>query len=251
MVRWRGRRVAVVLCGAALVAGCSSPADEVTAEAPTTSVPRASTTVVGSDDVPPATGAPPTTPPTTVASVPGAVDARVLLAPLVIDDSPSPGVPYDRDSWDGGGWEDLDGDGCDTRDEVLQAQSSTPAQVDPYRCQVVAGDWVSAYDGLVTEDPGDLQIDHVVALADAHRSGGWSWTPDRRRQFANDETNLIAVSGTSNQSKGSRSPDEWRPPRQESWCAMATTWVTVKVLYGLTATTAERDALGQMLDTCA
>ena len=185
---------------------------------------------------------------TTLANAPAASPASAGLAALSIDDNPHPDRPYHRDEWPT--WEDTDGDGCDAREQALIAQSTTPAQVDPFGCKVVAGDWTSGYDGETTSEPSSFDIDHVVALENAHISGGWRWDAGTRRQFANDQANLLAVSASSNRSKGSSPPDQWRPPNRASWCAMATTWVQVKVAYGLTATTSERDALGEMLSTC-
>jgi hypothetical protein len=115
---------------------------------------------------------------------------------------------------------------------------------------VLIGSWTSPYDGVVTASPADIEIDHLVPLAEAHRSGGWQWDAGRRRQFANDSMELVAASSASNQSKSDDRPDEWRPARTQSWCAYADRWVTVKATYGLTVTTGERDALGQMLETC-
>jgi hypothetical protein len=122
---------------------------------------------------------------------------------------------------------DSDGDRCDTREEVLITESRTPAQVDPYGCKVVAGDWFSIYDGVVTDQPGDLDIDHVVALAEAWDSGAASWDTNRRRAFANDldePAALIAVTASSNRSKRDEDPAEWRPPRREASCQAATRW---------------------------
>jgi hypothetical protein len=172
-----------------------------------------------------------------------------VLDALIIDDRPNPGYPYDRSDWSH--WDDIDGDRCDAREQALIAQSLTTAQVDPFGCKVIAGDWFSIYDGIETDQPGDFDVDHVVALHEAHMSGGWRWNAGRRRLFANDQDNLLVVSSSSNRSKGSRGPDEWRPPRREAWCQAATTIVTVKVKWDLTATSAERDALGQMLETCS
>jgi hypothetical protein len=62
---------------------------------------------------------------------------------------------YDRDLFAYGG--DLDGDGCDTRAEVLMRDSLTPAQVDVAGCRVVAGDWYSPYDGRTWSDPAELE----------------------------------------------------------------------------------------------
>ncbi len=182
-----------------------------------------------------------------VAQTSASTAAHDLLASLQIDDRPNPDRPYRRDEWPT--WEDIDGDGCDAREQALIEQSTSRAQVDPSGCKVVAGDWTSVYDGITTTDPAALDIDHVVPLENAHISGGWQWDASRRRQFANDQLDLLAVTAASNRSKGSSTPAEWRP-RREAWCALATTWVMVKTTYGLTATTAERDALGQMLDTC-
>jgi hypothetical protein len=190
----------------------------------------------------------PVAPPSTTDTLAADGDSLEVLAALVVDDNPAHGRPYLRDDWPT--WEDIDGDGCDAREQTLIAESTTPAQVDPFGCKVIAGDWTSDYDGTVTSDPSAVDIDHVVPLENAHLSGGWRWDAGRRRQFANDPANLVAVSPASNRSKGASTPDEWRPPNQVSWCQTATTWVRVKVSYGLTATTTERDALGDMLSRC-
>jgi hypothetical protein len=176
-------------------------------------------------------------------------EGLAVLDALIVDDRPRPGHPYDRSDWSH--WDDIDGDRCDAREQALVAQSLTAAQVDPFGCKVIAGDWLSIYDGMETDQPAELDVDHVVALHEAHTSGGWRWNADRRRLFANDQDNLLAVSSSSNRSKSSHGPDDWRPPRREAWCQTATIIVTVKVKWGLTATSAERDALGQMLETCS
>ena len=51
------------------------------------------------------------------------------------------------------------------------------------------------------EDSALVQIDHVVALADAWRSGAWQWDAQRRQEFANDPENLLAVDGQANEDK--------------------------------------------------
>jgi hypothetical protein len=238
----------VVLLVALLVAACSSSGGGASSstqpDASTATVPRS--TPSSPSSAPEATTTAPLTPPTTIAAAPS---VRDRLAVLSVDDRPSPIGTYRRDDWPH--WKDPDGNGCDARQDTLVLWSTTPATVDHTRgCKVLAGTWVSPYDGLVTASPADIQIDHMVPLAEAFRSGGWQWDAGRRRQFANDPVELVAASGSSNNAKSDSPPNEWRPPRIESWCAYADRWVTVKATYGLTATTAERDALGQMLDTC-
>jgi hypothetical protein len=163
----------------------------------------------------------------------------------------NPRTGYDRALFEH--WIDADGNRCDTREEVLKAESLTPAQVDYYGCKVVAGDWVSLYDGFTTDQPGELDIDHVVALAEAWDSGAHGWDAARRRDFANDlgyAGSLIAVSASSNRSKSDRDPAEWLPPRREAWCLFATDWVAVKIRWNLSADPAEVAALRTALETC-
>ena len=70
-------------------------------------------------------------------------------------------------------WRDVDGDGCDAREQVLRRDALGLAQVDPFRCFVVEADWLSAYDGKKTTDRTDVDIDHTVALKEAWDSGAW------------------------------------------------------------------------------
>jgi hypothetical protein len=175
-----------------------------------------------------------------------AVDTVPGLAQLTVSDQRPPSG-FRRDEWPS--WRDIDGDGCDAREQALIA-ASTPPAVTAKGCEVVSGTWVSAYDGRPTNDPGDVDIDHVVPLANAFASGGDRWSTDQRVQYANDQRDLWAVSASANRSKGDRAPDQWRPPRHEVWCEYARRWIAIKVRWSLTATTTERDALGQMLETC-
>lgn len=63
------------------------------------------------------------------------------------------------------GWADADGDGCNTREEVL-SESVTPAQVGP-GCKILASDWEDRYTAGRLTSPADVQIEHLVALSDA------------------------------------------------------------------------------------
>ena len=120
------------------------------------------------------------------------------------------GRPYERDQWQPGGWADADGDGCNTREEVLIIESRTAIRPGA-SCKIVAGEWSDPYTGRTTRAPGALQIDHLVALADANRSGGWSWPPERKVAFANDLEDheaLNAVWGAENQRKADDGPDQ-------------------------------------------
>ena len=122
-------------------------------------------------------------------------------------------------------------------------------------CMVTEGEWFAAFTGTTVTNPGDLDIDHLVPLANAHRSGGWAWSPEQKREYANsldDPDHLIAVTlQRANRSKGAKGPEEWRPPDESYWCEYATDWIRVKLnAWNLSATLAEADALMAMLATC-
>jgi len=143
-------------------------------------------------------------------------------------------------------WIDADGDGCDTRCEVLAAErrSDLPG---------LDSGWLSIYDGYSTDDSTELDVDHVVALAEAWRSGASAWDAGRRRDFANDLDEpdaLIAVTASTNRSKGDRDPAEWQPPNHAAWCQWALGWARTKVRWGLTADEAEVRALRNIVAGC-
>jgi hypothetical protein len=141
------------------------------------------------------------------------------------------------------------GSNCDTRDSVLKRDGT---KVKLSGCNVVAGTWKSVYDDKTLNSPTKVDIDHVVPLANAWRSGAASWTTDRREDFANDldDPQLVAVSAGSNRSKGDQDPSTWKPPATDNWCHYAESWIAVKTHWKLTVTTAEKSALSDMLEKC-
>lgn len=183
--------------------------------------------------------------------LPFAADAA-LLARLRIASESDGDVDYDRDTYLPGGWGDADGDGCNTREEVLIAEAREITSVNQW-CRPIDGSWWSWYDEIEFDDPGDIDIDHMVPLFEAHHSGGWQWSEFRRVEFANDLNEpaaLTAVSSRSNREKSADDPAQWRPPARSAWCQYARDWITVKVRWALTADQAEIAALRMMLETC-
>jgi hypothetical protein len=141
------------------------------------------------------------------------------------------------------------GSNCDVRDTVLKRDGT---KVKVSGCNVVAGTWISVYDGDKIADPSKVDIDHMVPLANAWRSGASSWTTQKREDFANDldDPQLVAVSASSNRSKGDQDPSTWKPERAAAWCQYAQDWIAVKSHWKLTVTTAEKAALTDMLEKC-
>lgn len=209
----------------------------------TTAAPTTATPTTAAPTTAPTTAPPTTAPPATSATAPAgnvaALIGQLPVAPETDQDS------YSRDFF--AGWFDADGDGCNTRCEVLaeERHDSLPGLPD--------GGWLSPFDGYSTPDPSELDIDHLVPLAEAWRSGASRWDPARRAAFSNDldaPQSLIAVTAATNRSKGDRDPASWQPPNTAYWCTYATDWVIVKLRWGLTADPAEVNALTNMAAKC-
>lgn len=144
---------------------------------------------------------------------------------------------YDRDLFPH--WSSQ-GDNCSTRDVVLIDESTDPATAPDAECDY-SGSWFSVYDGETTTDPSTFDIDHRVALAEAWDSGAWRWDTDTRERFANDlgdSRSLIAVTASSNRSKGDREPHDWMPDRAK--CTYLVRWVVVKVRWRLAVNRGEK-----------
>jgi Protein of unknown function (DUF1524) len=141
-------------------------------------------------------------------------------------------------------------DGCDTRDVVLQR--SGEGVVTSPDCTITQGTWFSPYDGKTATSPKEIDIDHMVPLANAWRTGAKTWTDEQRGQFANDLTRpeLVAVTSTTNRAKGDQDPAHWKPPRRDYWCEYAQRWVSVKSYWKLSVTAEEKAALIDMVGTC-
>jgi hypothetical protein len=150
-------------------------------------------------------------------------------------------------------WADADGDCQNTRHEVLILEADGPLIFGAGACTVATGLWTDPYTAGNFTLASDLDIDHTVPLADAHRSGGWQWSTAMKRAFANDlahpET-LIAVDDATNSAKGDKTPDQWLPPNSGYRCTYAIEWVSVKSSWTLTVTTTERATLASLLKSC-
>ncbi|GAA2359263.1 HNH endonuclease family protein [Dactylosporangium salmoneum] len=151
----------------------------------------------------------------------------------------------------GPAWSDVDGNGCDTRNDVLRRDLRSAVTAPD--CTVVSGVLVDPYGGSTLAfqrgtTSADVEIDHVVALADAWRSGASAWTDERRLAFANDPRELLATTAQQNRAKGDANAASWLPANGR--CAYVALQVEVKSAYGLSVTTAERDAFVATLTSC-
>lgn len=160
--------------------------------------------------------------------------------------------PYRREAY--AHWLDRNGDCRDTRATVLARDSLIPVTWDEQGCRVVSGRWRDPWSGWETSDPSALDIDHMIPLAEAHRSGADRWDAARRSDFANDLSvaprRLVPVQASLNRSKADRDPVDWLPPDWRSWCAYAADWRAVKQAWELREDWAERQWLNLLAGVC-
>jgi hypothetical protein len=175
----------------------------------------------------------------------GAAAAQSSLASLTIAVQHSM-TGYSRDRFPH--WRKA-GANCDVRDAVLK-RDGKDVKLDG--CNVTAGSWYSWYDAKTYTELTKVDIDHMVPLANAWRSGADKWTDDKRSDFANDmeRPQLFAVAASANRSKGDQDPSTWKPSNHDVWCQYAKDWIAVKAYWKLSVTEKERDALSEMLTTC-
>ena len=174
-------------------------------------------------------------------------DILSLLRTLTV--APESGTGYDRELFPH--WDYL-GDDCDVRDAVLIAEARR-GPVTGDTCPVGAGRWFSAFDGVTVRDPSELDVDHLVPLAEAWGSGARTWSTSVREEYANDlgyAKSLIAVTASSNRSKGDQDPAEWLPPRTAYRCTYVASWIGVKYRWRLTIDAREEAALRVLATNC-
>ena len=168
----------------------------------------------------------------------------------------APKTGYARDQF-GTAWKDLDHNGCDTRNDILNRDlTSIIYKVSSQDCVVLSGVLVDPYSGEAINflrgvtTSSDVQIDHVVALSNAWQTGAFKLTIEKRTALANDPLNLLAVKGGLNSQKGDGDAATWLPPRKNYRCAYVARQVAVKYKYGLWLTAPEKAAILKLLQPC-
>ncbi|MFJ8910612.1 HNH endonuclease family protein [Amycolatopsis sp. NPDC102389] len=153
------------------------------------------------------------------------------------------GAHYNRDDWPH--WDSV-GKGCNRREDTLKVQGRNVKT--GKGCKVLSGEWTSRYDGITVTDPEAVDVDHMVPLAEAARSGTRGWSEKQRTRYANDPNVLVAVTAKSNRAKGDQDPAKWLPAKDR--CGYVAHWVWVKTTYAMTVDQAEHDAIAAILRHC-
>ena len=165
-----------------------------------------------------------------------------------------PKTGYSRAQF-GAAWADVDHNGCDTRNDILNRDLSQKTyRAGTNDCVVISGRFTEPYTGkevtFSKSKASAIQIDHVVALSDAWQKGAAQWTAAKRLQFANDPLELLAVDGKTNEAKGDGDAATWLPPNKSYRCAYVSRQIGVKAKYQLRITQAEHDAMARILASC-
>jgi Protein of unknown function (DUF1524) len=195
-------------------------------------------------------GTAPVAPPAAAPAPPqGTLSQQLAAMQIAPEDT---GAHYKREDW----LKDWARTGaCTTRETVLQQQGQGVAV--NANCAPTTGTWVSRYDGVTVTDPSELDIDHMVPLAEVARSGPivdgrrqrpGDWPEDQRHAYANDPQGLVAVTATSNRSKGDDDPARWMPPLDH--CGYVASWLYIKTKYHLSMDQQEHDAIASVIATC-
>jgi hypothetical protein len=255
------RRLGWLPIAAIALAGCQSgelhstaaqsvpPSAVSTSAAPSAAATTAEAPTATASAAPPRTSASPGRP--REAAAPGS--ASTLLATLRVAGR-GPKTGYSRAQF-GPAWQDVDHNGCDTRNDVLNRDLTDRTwRAGTHGCVVLSGLLAEPYTGRVVTfskaRASDVQIDHAVALSDAWQKGAAGWPAGERLAFANDPLELLAVDGPANESKGDGDAATWLPPYKGYRCAYVARQVAVKSKYQLTVTPAEHDAIAGVLAGC-
>jgi hypothetical protein len=182
-------------------------------------------------------------------------NAAETLETLAVNDKPHPKKTYDRELF---GYQktDEDGDGCTIREDVLARDLTDITHTGAGECKVKTGTLKDPYTGTTihfvrgVKTSARVQIDHVVALNDAWKSGASTWTSAQLYKYGNDSYNMLAVDGPANEEKSDASAAYWLPSNTGFHCDYVARQIGVKAKYELTVTSAEKQAMLKVLHGC-
>jgi len=150
---------------------------------------------------------------------------------------------YNRKDY--GNWIDVDKNGLNTRQEVLKRYKI-------YSSDSTTVKWICVYSGIVVTDPSKLDIDHTVPLKEAHLSGSYAWSKEKKRDYynyLNNNFHLRSVTASENRSKSDKDPTAYMPKYNK--CEYLLDWIETKAIWNLNYDEAERKFIFTFLrDSC-
>jgi hypothetical protein len=181
--------------------------------------------------------------------------AETILDSLAVKGR-APKTGYTRAQF-GQTWADVNRNGCDTRNDILQRDlTDVVFRAGTRNCVVESGALIDPYSGITInfvkgeKSSMEVQIDHVVALSNAWQTGAFKLTLAKRTELANDPDNLLAVQGRLNSQKGDSDAATWLPPLKKYRCTYVSKQIAIKAKYGLWVTAPEKAAMKNILAKC-
>jgi hypothetical protein len=158
-------------------------------------------------------------------------------------------ISYNRKDWKH--WLDDDKDCQNTRAEILIARSKVPVTFTSMKnCTVLNGKWDDFYFNEIHFIASQIDIDHVIPLKHAHDIGGYQWSAQRKKEFANDEANLAVTNRKYNRQKGAQTIATWLPIEKKYACRYVNQWINIKNKYQLPFSDKENQTIKQIRPEC-
>lgn len=165
-------------------------------------------------------------------------------------DSITPGTKNEDIEYVRSEWKHWTGSPCNARQQVLIAQGED-VKSDKKTCKIISGKWNDPYNTEYSfTDSSKIDVDHVIPLGYAARYGGQEWSSEKKEKFANDLSQLLAVSASENRSKSDKGPSEYMPANKAFHCEYSKIWVTTAKKYELTIDEKDKKALQKTLRKC-
>ncbi|RSX53346.1 deoxyribonuclease [Bifidobacterium dolichotidis] len=180
---------------------------------------------------------------------------KTLSSLRVVSGSDPAGYTYSRDAFK---WNaiDLDSNGCRTRDDILHRDLDNINVDAKDACIVKSGTLDDPYTGKTIaftrgqSTSAAVQIDHIVALKDAWRTGAYAWPDSKKHAYANDPFVLAAVDGPANQQKSDQAASTWIPSNYIAQCPYVASQIAIKQKYDLGVTANEKQSMLNVLNSC-
>ena len=150
-------------------------------------------------------------------------------------------------------WRDLDGNGCNTRYDILVSNFRKYARYNNETCDIKSGTIFDYYNGKLLkydteiDSGGGIQIDHIVSIGNAWVSGGYKWAENEWITYINDESVLIPTASSTNRDKSDKDITEWQPANTDFLCAYVAKQTEIKKKYSLTITPQEKTKFQEVL----
>ena len=193
--------------------------------------------------------APPSAHPTTSPTA-GSGTALAMVQSLKVKGR-APKTGYSRAQF-GPAWFDTDGNGCDTRDDMLRKYLRNATYEGD--CIVLSGVLDDPYTGravsYVRGGFDEIDVDHMVSLLNAWQTGAQYWPAAKRLALANDPLNLQPTAASVNRQKSDADAASWLPSNKRYRCHFVARQVAVKRKYQLWLTPAEQTAILSVLNGC-